>query len=437
MVIRSGVVDRLKEQESQAQTRLAELSERYGPDHVRMVQAKADLEQVRENTRRGISNVTASFAKEYQNAVANERSAQRALAAAKVQVHHLNRKEFQLDSLEQDLSTNRQIYDKFLNRYRETRASGETQTGSVARVVDPAVPPESAYKPRKLQIAGASFVLGLLLAAVAALMLDRINTTVRSSDEVEEKLGLPTLAMVPLLSGAPASAAGGYYLEQPSSVFAEAIRTARTSILLSAIDNSSKTLLVTSSVPNEGKSSVAINLALALAQSKKTLLIEADLRAPSVVRHLRLDATKPGLTSLLAGEATFVECLQRVGGSSLYVLPSGPTLANPLELLSSERFKQLLARVAAACEIVIIDSPPVHLVSDSVVLSTLATGTIFVVRADSTPSPIARRCIRALQDGGGNVIGIALNQLDFNKADRYYGAYTGYAKEYGAYSKPA
>jgi capsular exopolysaccharide synthesis family protein len=191
-------------------------------------------------------------------------------------------------------------------------------------------------------------------------------------------------------------------------------------------------------VPNEGKSAFAINLALAHAQVKKTLLIEGDLRRPSIVKQLGLDPTRPGLTSLFSGESTFLDCLQRVEGSSLYVLPSGPVPENPLEILSSDRFKQLLARVASACEIVIVDSPPVHLVSDSVVLSTMTTGTIFVVRADSTPSAVARRCIRSLQDAGGTVIGIALNQLDFTKADRYYGAYTGYSKEYGAYyGKPA
>jgi succinoglycan biosynthesis transport protein ExoP len=438
MVQRSAVVDRLKDLENQAEKKLAEVEQRYGPEHPRMLQAQSELRQARENTRRAIEKVTASYGKEYQVAVANEHAANRTLSAAKGQVQNMNRKEFQLDALEQDLITNRQIYEKFVNRYRETRATSEAQSGLVARVVDPAVQPASPYKPRKQQIVGVGFVVGLLLAGVVALMLERVNTTIKSSEEMEEKLGVPTLAVVPLLSGGPGTSAGRYYLDEPSSVFSEAIRTARTSILLSAIDNSSKTLLVTSSVPNEGKSAFAINLALAHAQVKKTLLIEGDLRRPSIVKQLGLDPTRPGLTSLFSGESTFLDCLQRVEGSSLYVLPSGPVPENPLEILSSDRFKQLLARVASACEIVIVDSPPVHLVSDSVVLSTMTTGTIFVVRADSTPSAVARRCIRSLQDAGGTVIGIALNQLDFTKADRYYGAYTGYSKEYGAYyGKPA
>ena len=433
IILRNTHIDRLKDLEGQAEKRVAELSERYGPEHPRLIQAKTDLAQARENTRRGIDDAIASFSKEYQVAVANERSAERALAAAKGSVQQMNRKEFQLEALEQDLTANRGIYEKFMNRYRETRAASDTQSSVVARVIDPAVRPATHYKPRKREIVTGGFASGLLLAAIVALLLERMNSTIKTAEEVESKLGLPTLAVVPLLTGDSATHAGRYYLENPSSVFSEAIRTARTSILLSAIDSSNKVLLVTSSVPSEGKTSFALNLAIAHSQAKKTLLIEADLRRPSVVNQLGLDPSKPGLSNLFAGDATFTECVQRVEGSSLYVLPSGRPPENPQELLSSKRFAQLIDRVSAACEVVIIDSPPVHLVSDAVLLSTLATGVIFVVKADETPYPVARRSVRALQDAGAPIIGVALNQLDFTRADRYYGAYTGYAKEYGAY----
>jgi capsular exopolysaccharide synthesis family protein len=289
------------------------------------------------------------------------------------------------------------------------------------------------HKPRKGRVVQIAAALGLLLGAIMAILLERIDSTLKTAADVEEKLGLPTVAILPLLADTPGRSAGRHYLDEPHSVFSEAIRTARTSVLLSAIDEPSKILLITSSVPSEGKSSFAINLALAHAQAKKVLLIEADLRRPSVVEHLGLDPGKPGLTDLFAGTATFLQCLQRVEGSSLYVLPSGPSPANPLELISSERFKVMLDRVAAACDIVIIDSPPVHLVSDAVVLSTMANGVLFVVKANTTPVQVARRVIRTLQSAGGNVMGVAINQLDFTQADRYYGAYTGYSKVYGTY----
>lgn len=438
IVVRTPYIDKLRAAELQAEANVAALAGRYGPDHARMVQAVKDLQKARENTRLGIEAVLGSQKKEFEAASADERAIERTLAEAKNEVRDINRKEFQLEALEQDVTTNRQLYERFLSRYRETRAAGDTQSNVVARIIDPAVAPDRAYKPRKQQIVAMGFMIGMLLAVMGALLRERVDSTVKSGEEVETKLALPTVAVLPRLDGGQQEAAGRHYLEQPKSIFSEAIRTARTSILLSSVDEQRKILLITSSLPSEGKSSFALNLALAHAQTKKTLLIEADLRRPSLVGQLGLESDRPGLTTLLSGEATFAECVQRVEGSSLYVLPAGPSPENPLEVLSSERFRTTLERIAEACEMVIIDSAPVHLVSDAVILSTLATGVLFVVKADSTPYPLARRCIKVLQDAGGDVIGVALNQLDFEKADRYYGAYTSYSKEYGGYEeKPA
>lgn len=438
MVLSHPSVERSKRAEAEAERIVAELSDRYGAEHPRMVQAQANLKQARENSRGAIDRVVTSFAKDHAAAVAGGRQAERALADGRGAIQHMNRKEFQLDALENDLTTNRQIYEKFMNRYRETRAGTDTQGGLVARIIDAAVPPGGVYKPRKERIVPLGFLFGLMAGVIIALLLERLNSTVKSANEVEEKLGLPAMAVVPLLSGNSATAPARYYLDEPKSVFSEAIRTARTSILLAGIDSPNKTLLVTSSVPSEGKTAFAINMAVAHAQTSKTLLIEADLRRPTIAKQLGLDEDRPGLTDLFMGAASFADCVQRVEGSSLYVLPAGRIPENPLELLGSDRFRQMLDRIHTACEVVIIDSPPVHLVSDAVYLASVATGVLFVVKANSTPYPLARRCIRTLEEAGGSILGVALNQLDFEKADTYYGAYTGYSKEYSAYyGKPA
>lgn len=436
LVLRDGVVDSLKRIEGNAEKRLASLGTRYGSDHVRFSSAEKELNQARENTRKAVQRVLASFTKELEVAQANERAVERALQAVRGSVQDINRKEFQLTALESDIRTHREIYEKFMHRYKETSAAGDAQSGSVARIIDPAIPPGWAYKPNKERIVLIVFMFGILAGAMIVLLIDRIDNTIKSGDEIEEKLALPTLALLPLLEGG--KSVGRHYLEQPQSVFSEAVRTARTSIVLAAIDEPSKVLLVTSSVPSEGKTCFAVSLALAHAQTKKAILIEADLRRPSIVQQLGLDASKPGLTDAYLGTATLAECLQRVPGSSLYVLPSGPTPANPLELLSSERFREMMNRIASACEIVIIDSAPLHLVSDAVVLSTMATGVVFVVKAESTPYPLARRCVHTLREAGATIIGVALNQLDFTKAGTYYGTYTDYAQKYGGYeTKPA
>jgi capsular exopolysaccharide synthesis family protein len=437
LVLRSAYVDRLRALEGTADSRLATLSKRYGTEHPRMIEAQRDLKQRNENSRSGVDAVIASFAKEVEVARATERATEQSLNSVKGSIQGINRKEFQLDALQRDVTTNRQIYERFLNRYRETRAAGDTQSSVVARVVDPAIPVGSPYKPRKDRIVLIGVMLGLLLGAIGALLRERMDSTLRTSEDVEGKLGLPTLAVLPLLSGGAGKVVGRHFLEEPGSIFSEAIRTARTSLLLSSIDVPSKILLVTSSVPSEGKSAFAVNLALAHAQANRVLLVEADLRRPSIAQHLGLGDNTPGLTALYDGTATLAQCVQRVEGSSLYVLPAGRPPANPSELITSERFQHMIRRIAAACDILIIDSPPVHLVSDAVLLSTMATGVLFVVKADSTPYPLARRCLRTLQDAGAPIIGVALNQVDFTKAGRYYGGYTEYAKEYGGYyTKP-
>jgi polysaccharide biosynthesis transport protein len=432
-VLRTGQIDRLKELESTAEKNYAAVANRYGPEHPRMIQAERQLREARYNTRQAIEGLIASFAKEYEVAAADEAATRAALMTAKGSVRDINRKEFQLEALEQDVTTNRQIYDKFLNRYRETRATSDTQNNVVARIIDRAVPPKDVYKPRKERIAQFAFVLGILLASVIALLRDRIDSTLRSAQDIQEKVGLPAVAVLPRLRSRNRKSAGRHYIEQPRSVFAEAIRTARTSILLSAIDQQSKILLVTSSIPDEGKSAFAANLAFAHAEGRKTLLLEADLRRPSLAAHLELANDRPGLVHVLSGTASLSQCVQRVPGSSLYVLPAGSSAQNALELLSSPTFSQMLQGLAAACEIVVIDSPPIHLVSDAVVLARLVTGVLFVVKAGATPYPLVRRSVRTLRDAGASVLGIALNELDFEKADSYYNAYTRYAGEYGAY----
>lgn len=438
VVMRNASVAQLKAVENDLEKKIAELSKRYGPQHVRMIQAEAELKQTRENTRRQIDTVVSSLIKEYEVARANEQGIERTLAEAKGHVQGINRKEFQLNALERDVATNRQIYEMFMSRFKETSAASDMQNNVIARVVDPAVPAGGAVKPDKQRIILIALVAGLFFGVIVALFLERLDNTIKSVDDIEGKLGQPMLTMLPLLSGKAAKSVGRHYLDEPKSVFSEGIRTARTSVLLSAIDSPNKSLLVTSSVPYEGKTTFAINLALAHAQTKKVLLIDADMRRPSLVRQLGLDKAKPGLSSVVSGAASLAECLQAVGGSSLHVITSGPVPPNPLELILSHRFKEVLKHCVAAYEIIIIDSPPVQLVSDSVVLSTLATGVLFVVKADSTPYQMVRRGLRALQGTDATLFGVVLNQLDFKKADRYYGAYTGYTQydDAGYYTKP-
>ena len=423
IIQRNPLMARLKEFEAESERRYAENLKRYGPQHPRMIEAEGDLRQARENTRRQIATVVASLANEYEAARANERAIERSIAEARGEVLGVNRKEFQLTALERQVATNRQLYETFLQRFRETSTAGDVHTSPIARVTDPAVAPDFPMKPKKTQIVMIAFVLALFLGVVAAIFLERLDNTLRSPEDIEDKLGQPMLAMLPLLTGATGEYVGRHFIDHPKSLFSEGIRTARTAVLLSSMNTPKKTLLVTSALSNEGKTAVAVNLALAHAQTQRVLLIDADLRAPSIAEALGLNPTAPGLVDLVTGAASFKECLQRVNGSALYVMTCGSAVSDPLDLILSARFRQVIEALSQAADMLVLDSPPIHPVSDAAALSKFATGVVFVVKADATPKQLARRSIQALQSVNAKLLGVVLNQLDFSKVRPYYGSY--------------
>jgi succinoglycan biosynthesis transport protein ExoP len=404
--------------------KVSELSNRYGAQHPKLLQAQAELKQAKENLRMQVADVVSGFEREYEMARANESVLSSAVAEAKQSIQGSNRKEYELTALEREVKTNRELYDMFMGQLKGTAAVSDMQT-VVARVVDPAIVSDAPIKPKKAMVIGAAFVLSLLLGIAIAFLLEHLDTSVRSAEDAERKLGLPLLAAMPLIELTKGQVAGLHYRDAPKSLFAESVKTVRTGILLSGIDHPKKTLVVTSSVPGEGKSTVAINLALAHAQTRRVLLIDADMRRPSIAKVLGLDNTHPGLSMMALGMEKLENCVYKVEGTTLEVLTAGSIPPNPLELLISEKFRELLAKLGESYDTIIIDSPPVQLVSDAVVLASMATGVVFVLKADATPFQLARRAIRALQRGGASIFGIVLNQADF-KNEGYYGSYGKY-----------
>jgi capsular exopolysaccharide synthesis family protein len=435
-VIRSPLVQRMKEQEAEAERRLSDAAKRYGPEHPRMIQAKAELQAARENTDRQVQTVVAGIAKEYEVAKANEAAVQQALAQSKADIQGLNRKEFQLGILQRDAQQNRDLYEMFVNRLKETSAAGDLQS-TIARVVDPAIVPEKPYAPRKVRVVAIAAALTLVLAAMLALLLDRLSNTLNSTTDVENRLGIPVLGVLQKIKGFVRKK--GFvselaFFNDSQSTFAEAVRTVRTSILMSALDDPHKVVVITSSVPEEGKTTLSFNLACALAQLKKVLLIDGDLRRPKIAKLVGRDTKAPGLADLVAGQAELKDCVFQDEKSKVYLLPSGTVPPNPLELLSSRRFQEVMAKLKESFDVVIVDSAPLQLVSDAQVLSQFATSLIYVVKADSTPYQVAQNGLRKLRRVNAPILGIVLSQLDLEKAEKYYGEYSGY-RSYSGYRK--
>ena len=431
VVQNNSVVARFKEAEAEAERRVSETSKRYGPEHPKMVAAQSDLKAVQDNVRRQVGMVVESVLKDYEVAKANEASLERALTRAKAESQEYNRKEFTLARLERDVASNRQLYDLFTQRAKETN-TGDVPS-AIARVIDTAVLPKAPFGPNKRNIIGIAMLVALAIAVSIALLLEQLDITVKTSHEVEAKLEVKAVGVLPRMRLAPGARIERLFIDENNGSFAEGIRSIRSDLLLSGIDSPHKVVLLTSSLPEEGKTTVACNLAFAFSQIKKTLLVEADMRRPKIARVLGSDSHRAGLSELVAGSAPLDECVYPADDSNLWVLQSGRVPLNPLELISSHRFADVMETLKQAFEVIVIDTPPLQLVSDALVLSQYATSIVYVVKSDSTPYPLARHGLTQMKRVSEPTLaglGAVLNQLDIDKANKYYGEYKGYGGRY-------
>lgn len=432
-VLASPVWQRAREARTDAQRRLADVAERFGPAHPQHLAAQGELRAAEAAARQAADAAVGGLRREYDAALALEQSLEQQAAALKARVQGTNRDEFELSNYEREVAVNRQLFETFQARLRETSVAGDLQS-AVARIVDPARPPLSAARPQKAAMIVLGALLGSLVGVAAVLLMRRLDATLHTVDEAEAGLDVPVLAALPRLSAAEARQAHELMLRVPRGGFAEAIRTARTALQLAVPEPSSQVLVITSSLPGEGKSTVARNLALAWSQTRRTLLVQADLRLPSADGGVDADGPRPGLADVLSRRAELSACVRRVPDSRLCELRAGTSAGSPLELLSSGRFARLVNGLRTRFDVIVIDTPPVSLVSDAMVVAARATGVVFVVRAESTSVALARQSLRRVAEVGTPVLGTVLNGLDYERATRYYGEYRRYSADgYGGY----
>ena len=423
---KSPIYIQLKSVESAAESRLADAAKKYGPDHPKRQTADAEYRAARENTKKQIDTVVTSITKEYELARAQESSVERALAQSKGDILGMNRKEYELGVLEREVASNKSLFEMFTTRTKETSVAGDLQS-PIARVVDPAVVSGGAYSPKKFRIIGIAAVVGLILGIMLALLLEYLDNTIKTAEDVDTKLRQSLLGQLPRIKGKiEAGDLQIAFIDDKDPGFSEEIRSIRTGVMLSSIDAPHKVLLVTSSVPGEGKTSVATNIALALGQVRKVCLIDADMRRPTVAKVLGVASTSKGLSNLVSGSDPTSECLHFNKTLGIHIIPSGVVPPNPLELLSSIRFAEAMKWLEDSFDVIIIDSPPIQLVSDPLILSQFAHSVVYVVKADSTPYQVVLGGLERLREAKAHVLGIVINQIDRERADRYYG--------YGKYS---
>lgn len=432
-VLGDPLIQRFKANEAKAQAKVDELSKRYGPRHPAMQAAQTELAAASASLRGQVEQVVAGIERNYQLAVANESSLRSSVETNKNQLQNISRKEFKLRELQREVETNQALYDTFLSRLKETSATADLESAN-ARVVDQAVLPTEPVKPKKSLIVAIAGLLALFVGVGLTLLLEALNNTFKSTDQVENKLNLPVLGILPLIKNKQRAEVAHLFSDNKERGFSEAIRTIRTGVVLSGMDDPHKILVITSSIPGEGKSTVAANLAMALGQMEKVLLIDADMRRPTLAKNFDFPVGTPGLANLIAGTAKLEDCIKHVGGIDM--LSAGSVPPNPLELLSSTRFAAVLELLRNQYDRVVIDSPPTQAVSDATVLATHANALIYVIKSDATPIPLAQKGVGQLLQNNAPVTGVVLNQVDIVKAQKQGYSYGGYYDYYG-YSNEA
>ena len=330
---------------------------------------------------------------------------------------------------------NKSMFEDFLTRAKVTQEQSTFEARD-ARVITPATPPTSPSSPKKMQTMLITGLLGLMLGVGAAVSLELLNTGFTTATQIEDALELPVLASVSKMSDKELTVNGKiiplplFPAVKPLSRYSEALRSLRSGIQMTDVDHPPKVIQVTSTVPSEGKTSVALGLATSAANSSlKVLLIDADLRNPSASRFLKLDK-EPGLVELLLGEVNANDVVRFYQPGQFWSLNSGGRTQNPPDLLGSERMKALINSFANAFDYILVDTPPLGPVIDPLIVSQLVEKVLYVIRWSDTPREIVEQSIKKLMNDK-KVAGIVLNYTDDRQVAKYgKSAYAYYGTKY-------
>lgn len=423
-VLAHPLIQRLKQDEALVERQAQELSRRYGPRHPKMISAQSELNTIQEIIRQQIERTVRGVEREYEVAQANEAALRKTVDNARERVQAMNRKQYRLNELERNVQTKRDLYDAFFKRISETSATADLQNAN-ARVVEEARAPLKPIAPRKKLIIAIAGIGSLLFAAGCAFMKETLNNTIRSSKDIEERLHLPVLGLLPAVTDkVKKEKVHKLFLDKDAPIFGEAVRTIRTGLSLTALDQKHKIFAVTSTQQGEGKTATAVNTALSLGQLGKTLLIDADLRRPCIAEEFNLKDNITGLANILAGYDKIDQSIHSF--DNLDILITGITPPNPQELLASEAFASLIESLRERYSYIVIDCPPVQAVSDSLMVARVCDGMIFVVEAGRLPTQAITGSIKRLMKAGAPVTGVVLNKVDTSR-----GGYGYYYEPYG------
>ncbi len=413
-----------------AEQNIEEMSKKYGQKHPTMIRAREDLKTLKEKREQQIRRVIQSIKNEYDLAKSKESSLRSALSGSKAEALSLNEKFIQYGVLLREVETNRQLYDALIKRIKEQSVTEEIQTVNVW-IVEKAGIPSKPVRPKKSLNILLGIIVGLFGGVGLTFFFDYLDNTIKSPDDVENRLGLAVLGMVPLLH-AKEDNIEELLIQKPQAAFSEHYKNLRTALLLSSASKPPQNILITSMGPEEGKTVTSVNLALTIAESDySVLLIDSDLRKPRVHSIFGLSNAK-GLSTYLAGTSSSINIIKGPK-ENLSIIPAGPLPPNPSELLGSHKLHELIRVLKERFNIIIWDSPPLMTVTDSLILSKVLDGTVIVTKAGKTTFDIVRRGLKAIRgrrasDSESRILGVIINAIDVKKSDYYY--YKQYYRSY-------
>jgi polysaccharide biosynthesis transport protein len=420
----------------------ARLIATFTPDYPRVKEVQSQIDDSETVLASERERAAKRIEDDYQAAVDREAMLRAAFREQQNQANEIAERSVQYNILKREAETNKQLYVSLLEKLKETGVSESLKATNI-RVVDPAYPPKKPTRPRVILNLSIALLLGLCLGTGAAFLQEHLDNTLKTTEDVERFLQVPALGIVPVIDSQEArSRAHDLYgrarlflhdrngsngkeswnrIEGNGSNFplAEAFHGLRTSVLLSKAKRPPSSLLVTSAQPGEGKTTVAANLALSLAQlGESVLLIDADLRRPRLHNFFAVESGT-GLVDFLTGKSDWRSLLWRAPVAELSVLFCGPVPPNPADLLSSEFMPNLIREASQEYKFVVLDSPPLLSLADSRILATLVDGVILVVRSGTTPRELVHRACASAADAGSHILGAAINFAD--TTNDYYG----------------
>jgi capsular exopolysaccharide synthesis family protein len=421
-VLDSPLIQRLREQEAELARRQAEMASEFGPQHPRMTQLRAEAEDLQAKISLEINKVARRLENEVRVARVQEESLSGQLEQLKLRTAENNDEQIQLRALEREAEANRNLLATLLARFKEIGSqSNETLQQPDARIVSAADVPIEPSFPNTEVVLGLVLIGSLLLAGATVLLLELRDRTFHSGDEIERVLGIPSLGLVPLarhvgMAEKEGDLEGLTYRSQ--AAFREALHTLNWTISLANKGEPPRSVLITSSQPDEGKTTIALALASFQATvGRKVLLIDADTRKAALPsRYGRPDMR--GLTDVLQG-ADVSKVILRDGASGLEILPAGQPNEAALSLLASPAFDALLADLSEKYDLIVLDSPPISAVADACLLSRKVEATVFVVRWAETRREVVEHCVKLLRRAGGTLLGGLLSMVDVRKHAAY------------------